>query len=505
MDHTSRSVYVTNYRVGRPIAALLLALATTFVYAQDGAEAERLQKSVVRISARTQTPNFTQPWNPGNTGGGVGTGFIIPGHRIMTNAHVVSNATVLEVKKGDSAVSYEATLEFIAHDCDLAILSVADKAFFKDSPPLEFGGIPKLDTQVTAFGFPIGGSRLSITRGIVSRIEFHTYSHSGLDSHLTIQIDAAINPGNSCGPVIQDGKVVGVAFQAFGGSVAQNTGYMIPNPVIQRMLKDVEDGTYHGYVELAVDYLPLQNPSYRKRLGLPVHGLGVIVTRVMEAGSAHGALQRDDILIGIDGHPISSNGEITLDGAKVQLEEIVERKFHGDIVKFRVIRDGKEMDADVTVKGAWPYKLFSRQYDENPQYVLFAGMLFQRLSRNFMGNYKRSDVELNYFLENFVSKELYKEHPDVVILSQVLPDPINAEVRHMVFKVVDTVNGEKIRTMSDFAKALDTPAERYVIEMTDESRPIVIEAARLAEAQARILERYNIQPDRQRYLGEAGK
>ena len=122
--------------------------------------------------------------------------------------------------------------------------------------PLEFGGIPKLNTEVIAMGYPIGGDRISVTRGVVSRIDFRPYSHTGVDSHLTIQVDAAINPGNSGGPVLQDGKVVGVAFQGFSGRVAQNVGYMIPVPVIQRFLKDVEDGSYDHYVDLAVERLP---------------------------------------------------------------------------------------------------------------------------------------------------------------------------------------------------------------------------------------------------------
>jgi S1-C subfamily serine protease len=55
---------------------------------------------------------------------------------------------------------------------------------------------------------------MSVTQGIVSRVDFRTYSHSVVDQHLSIQIDAAINPGNSGGPVMQGHKVVGVAFRA---------------------------------------------------------------------------------------------------------------------------------------------------------------------------------------------------------------------------------------------------------------------------------------------------
>ena len=141
------------------------------------------------------------------------------------------------------------------------MLELEDFTPFSDVPYLEIGDLSKLDTAVTVVGYPIGGERISVTRGIVSRIDFQPYSHSGVDHHLTIQIDAAINPGNSGGPVLQDGKVAGVAFQGYSGAVAQNVGYMIPTPVIERFRKDVEDGSYDKYVDLNVADFALVNPG----------------------------------------------------------------------------------------------------------------------------------------------------------------------------------------------------------------------------------------------------
>src|SRR5437016_4809397 len=83
--------------------------------------------------------------------------------------------------------------------------------------PLKFGGIPALESTVSAYGYPIGGERMSVTTGIVSRVDFRLYTHSSVDQHLAIQISAQINPGNSGGPVMQDTKVVGVAFQGYSG------------------------------------------------------------------------------------------------------------------------------------------------------------------------------------------------------------------------------------------------------------------------------------------------
>ncbi|NJR43323.1 MAG: serine protease [Akkermansiaceae bacterium] len=147
-----------------------------------------------------------------------------------------------------------------------------------------------MESQVRVIGYPVGGERLSVTRGVVSRIDFQPYSHSRADSHLIIQIDAAINPGNSGGPVVQDGKVVGVAFQ--GLRQADNTGYIIPTPVVRRFLKDIEDGKYDSYADLGATHFPLHNPAMRKALGLQNDGNGVIITNVIPSGSCDGCCNK---------------------------------------------------------------------------------------------------------------------------------------------------------------------------------------------------------------------
>ena len=174
---------------------------------------------------------------------------------------------------------------FIAHDCDLALIEVASPDFSKACRRSTFGGIPELESTVSAYGYPIGGQRMSVTTGIVSRIDFQLYTHSSIDQHLAIQISAQINPGNSGGPVMQSGKVVGVAFQGYSGDVAQGVAYMIPTPVINRFLKDVEDGRYDRYVDLGITYSKLQNPAQRRFLGLKDDDRGVLVNSVIANAS----------------------------------------------------------------------------------------------------------------------------------------------------------------------------------------------------------------------------
>ena len=451
-----------------------------------------IRKSLVRITTTTQDANYRIPWLPGRTGGGTGTGWVVSKDRLITNAHVVSNSRFLTLEKEDDPKKYIATVEHVAHDCDLALLKVDDPGFFKGTKVLPIGGIPEIESTVSVFGYPIGGDRLSVTRGIVSRVDFRTYTHSTVDSHLTIQIDAAINPGNSGGPVLQDGKVVGVAFQGYSGDVAQNVGYMIPTPVIKHFLQDIRDGRYDRYMDLSIGTFILLNPAHRKALGLPDDDRGIVVTSVASAGVCAAALKPGDVLLAIDGHPIASDGFVELEGERVLMAEVAERKFLGDTVKLSIVRDQKPMECAIKLDRAWPYQLQATAYDQQPRYVLFGGLLFQPLSRNLLAAYQFSNPRISYYFDFFMSKELYQERPEVIVLSAILPDPINTYLGDFREGIIDEINGKKMKTLEDVAAAFAEPAEFYVLDFVGVGRPVVLERAAVEKARERISKRYNV-------------
>lgn len=454
--------------------------------------------SIVRIEVEVENRNYRVPWNIGGLGSGVGTGFLIGENRFLTNAHVVSNRRLIYIKKMDRPEPYEARVLFVAHDCDLALLELKDPAPFKDVKPLSLGNIPKLNTTVIAVGYPIGGERISVTRGVVSRIDFRPYTHSGVDFHLTIQVDAAINPGNSGGPVLQENKVVGVAFQGYSGSQAQNTAYMIPVPVINRFLKDVADGHYDHYVDMATQTINLLNPAQRLALGLKNDGRGVMVTVADKAGSAGGILKTGDVLLSIDGFDIASDGFVTIEGERINLNEIVERKFVGDTVTLKILRDLKEQEIKVELQRFIPYLIQANHYDQKPNFVLFAGLQFQPLDRELMASFKIDDLKARYIYGYFSRDELYLERPEPVVLTAVLPDSVNTLLQPYTNQIVDMVNGKKILTLQDVYDALNSDTHEegqedyHVIRLLGEGRPLVMERAKAKAAHQRIMDQYNV-------------
>lgn len=183
-------------------------------------------RGIVKVEVVNRTPDYETPWQGGNFGRGTGTGFLVAPGQFMTNAHVVANAEKIDISLYADARRIPARVKYVAHDADLALLEIDDTSAFEGVPCLEFSEeLPQLEDTVRAIGYPVGGNRLSVTRGIVSRIDTIPYAHTRNIAHMALQVDAAINPGNSGGPVLKDDKVIGVAFQ--GLLQANSTGYEI--------------------------------------------------------------------------------------------------------------------------------------------------------------------------------------------------------------------------------------------------------------------------------------
>lgn len=457
---------------------------------------EAAYRSIVKIEVAIRQPDYATPWQSGRFGGGNGTGFMVQPGLFMTNAHVVANAERITISPYGDARKYPAKVKYVAHDADLALVEVTENLeAFQDIPCLQFSdNLPCLEDQVRAVGYPIGGSRLSVTRGIVSRIDTTLYSHSQSESHLTVQIDAAINPGNSGGPVLMDDKVVGVAFQ--GLMQANSTGYMIPMPVIKRFLKDVEDGRYDSYVDLAVNFFPLSNPAMRKHYGLAENSPGVLVGEVAKGGSCDGVLQPGDVLLAINDLPVDQSAMIELDGERVMLEELAERSFKGDKLRMRVLRNGKELELEVELKPLECHTIMAQEYDKMPRYVQFAGLVFQPLHRNVIAAHQLNTLALSVSIRDYLSRGASMDKPDMVILTKVLKDEVNARYTAYGSRMVTKVNGVEVKGMDHLYSLLypeDGVRPDYtVIEFSDSPRPMVIDNKMIDAANERIKARYGV-------------
>uniref|UniRef100_A0A2P2K3P0 Protease Do-like 10 n=1 Tax=Rhizophora mucronata TaxID=61149 RepID=A0A2P2K3P0_RHIMU len=262
--------------------------------------------SVVKIFTVSSSPNYFLPWQNKSQRETFGSGFVITGKRILTNAHVVADHTFVLVRKHGSPTKYRAEIRAVGHECDLAVLSVESEEFWEGMCFLELGDIPFLQEAVAVVGYPQGGDNISVTKGVVSRVEPTQYVH-GATQLLAIQIDAAINPGNSGGPAMMGNKVVGVAFQNLSG--ADNIGYIIPVPLIKHFISGLEEsGKYVGFCSLGLSCQPTENVQLREHFGMLPEMTGVLVSRINLLSDANRTLKKDDIILAFDGVAIANDG-----------------------------------------------------------------------------------------------------------------------------------------------------------------------------------------------------
>jgi len=454
-------------------------------------------RGIVKVEVVNRKPDYESPWQGGNFGRGTGTGFLVAPGLFMTNAHVVANAEKVDISLFADARRIPAKVKFVAHDADLALLEIEDVAAFEGVPCLEFSEeMPLLEDTVRAIGYPIGGNRLSVTRGIVSRIDTIPYAHPRNIAHLALQVDAAINPGNSGGPVLKGNKVIGVAFQ--GLLKANSTGYVIPMPVIRHFMQDVADGRYDGYVEMGAQFMAMENKAMRRHYGLPDNGLGCLVADVVKGASCDGALRIGDVVLAVNGLPVDATAMIELEGVRVRLEELAERSFAGDKVQFTILRGGEVQQTEATLAPLPSIRVLSHRYDEQPRYVVFGGLVFQPLDFNVVQEHQVPSGDVVVELDRFTRGGESAVKEDLVLLTRTLPDEVNARFDDMGRGLVTKVNGVEVKGLAHLHSLL-YPAEgtarpEYtVIELSDAARPLVIDNAAVDAANERIAERYNIQ------------
>jgi len=450
---------------------------------------------VVRVFATSQDPDFDGPWQARTPSNSTGSAVVIGKGLLLTGAHVVANATFLQIQKISHPDKAIARVKAVSHDCDLALLEVKDPPdFLDDITPAEVGDMPKLRDEVAVVGYPVGGEEISITEGVVSRIEVQRYSHS--QRHLlAVTVDAAINAGNSGGPVFDHKhRVVGIAFQKLTG--VDNIGEMVPPVIIRAFLDGVQKGKSPEIPALGITTQNLENSLLRKHLGLADGERGVVVLHIDHGGSSDGVLQPRDVITTIDGLPIANNGTVQFLGKhRTRYDVVLGYRYIGDTVKLDIKRAGKPKTVEITLNRWQPLVPRSR-YDQPPQYLVYGGLVFQALTRDYLTTWdkwwnKAPKEFLNYYYLGYRTAEQH----EVVILTQILADDINIGYSHLYNEAVATLNGRQPLDMVDFVQSLSNA--RGIIEITTTSGGVImLDADEVRKATPRILERYHIPRDR---------
>ncbi|KXZ44328.1 hypothetical protein GPECTOR_69g421 [Gonium pectorale] len=497
-----------------PAPAAAPAAATGSKAEVEATYLNKALRSVVKIFCTMAKQMFAQTKS-------TASGFVvapIASRRILTNAHAVSNAVQVMLRKNGSARKFSARVLAVGHECDVAMLTVDDDAVGEGAGPgagaegrgvrfwtddvealefwtddveaLEVGGLPAMQSSVTVVGFPLGGDNVCVTKGVVSRLDRQQYSH-GKCALLTSQTDAPINSGNSGGPVLMEDKAVGLAFQSLTG--AENTGYVIPTPVVQHFLTDLErhGGKYTGFPELGITFQSLESADMKRSLGMPAEASGIYVTGCEPTYHASQVLRAGDVITAVQGHPIADDGTFQYpeQAVRIDFRHLASMAYDGDSVKVGIWRDGSA--AEVEVRVSVPRHLVApHSFDHKPKYFIFGGLVFTRLTQFYLRHqygadwWRQAPIKL---CDRVNSAVLEAPGQEVVILSKVLSSEVNYGYQELGNVQVHKVNGVKIHNLAHLARMVTACTTEYVRFDLEWKRVVVLHTATARAALADIL------------------
>lgn len=454
--------------------------------------------AVVKVYATHCYPNYSLPWSRKRQTLSTSSGFVVSGRGILTNAHSVQHHTLVKVKKRGSDHKYIARVLSIGNECDIALMTVDDEAFWKGIKPLNFGVLPALQDSVCVTGYAIGGENISVTAGVVSRIEIQEYSHATSDL-LGLQIDAAINYGASGAPGLNSKQeVVGIAFQSYHSLDSENVGYLIAVSVVQRFLSDYyRNGRYTGFCCCGFDYQKMENEDLRMSLQMGKDESGILVRHVEVTTEASKHLFAGDIVTHIDGTGISNEGNVPYrNGEKISFIYLITLKFVGDSVTFRVLRKGKPLEVTYALgESSRPLLVPTYERRRLPEYLTIAGLVFVAFTEPYMISEYGSDFILNAPVK--LLDKIYNGHkktPDhqVVVLSQVLNAEVNVGYEYLGNLVLYKFNGQDITNLAHLAKLVRGTQEEYFRFDLENHEVVVVSRRRAQESENEILETHGI-------------
>lgn len=466
-------------------------------------EALSLLRGAVKVCCIRSKPNVEMPWQVGAQTSGTGSGCLLEGRRVLTNAHVVEFATTITLLRHGSPRRFLARTLHLGREYDLALLEVVEDPdeFWTGTQPLALADeLPALQSRITVVGCPINVDSLSITEGVVSRVLVEPYSISEI-SLLKLQVDAAINPGNSGGPGVVDGELVGVVFEAVDN--VQNIGFLIPAPVVRHFLEQIKrHGTIRGICMLGIQSVPCENPSLRASLSLGKHEHGTVVRLVNPCSVSDGKLQPNDVLMKLDGHEVADDGSVQLRGSgeRVMFSHIISLKHIGDPCKVCIKRGGKVMEVDLTLAtGNFQLvPMIDRLRLETPRYLVWAGLVFLAITADYLNSYEHgvNDPHIPVVLrERCVCGKRTRPDDDLVVLSRVLADPLTRGYSGILDRVVVAINGEPVRNLEQvekFLESVDAKTQPYVTIDLDDHDVIVLDTQKARDAHQTILRRNRI-------------
>lgn len=475
----------------RPLLApVLIALASALPATAQAVSPPH--QSVVEVIVTAQRFDPAVPWKKSKQETRAGYAVVIAEGRLITTEDLVRNAVLVELRHPGDATKITASVVEADPRVNAALLAAPTPGL----TPVDWAEEPvKPGSKIQLVQFDDAGQRQN-GEGRITGIEVAALP-SSVHSLLTFQALTDLKLERVGAPAFHDGHLIGLVMQY---DEASQTSVVLPAIVLKRFVEDVGHPPYRGVAVAGLMWTPLIEPVKRHYLGLPNDGLGVMVLRIIPGSSASGVLQAGDVILSWDGYPIDSQGYYTdPDFGRLQLvHQISGRRHPGDTLSVTLWRNQKsetvqlKLDAYDDSRALVPLNIEGEQ----AEYLVEGGLIIRELSADYL--FARGPqwmIHSNARLVTlYLTRALAPEKPGarIVILSVVLPDPINVGYQEIRDEVILRVNGKPVSNMSELFAIRDRDQGITRISTQTLGVDLMLDKTALDEANRRIARTYRI-------------
>jgi S1-C subfamily serine protease len=458
-----------------------------------------LKSSVVRVNSTQQSWNPSQPWEKNAPTKRRALAAIVGPQQVLTTGEMVADATYLEFESPDGTRFAQAKVIAVDYEANLALLGPADEAegkkLFENTTPLELAAPPAIGETLEIFQVEDNGVPL-LTSGLLQSIDVTANFLPG-QNFLTYLVKASMQTAASSYslPVLQNGKLAGVLISYDSKDQISDVASM---DIVSRFLKEAQGGNYLGFPSLGISVARTEDASFRAWLKLGEDQGGLYINTVRKGGAAEAAgVQKGDVLLAIDGHPIDRHGYYQHPnyGSIFWGHLVRGEKTIGDKLKLSLLRNGEPVEIEATLaRDAEESQLVPDYvFDRAPNFLVKGGFVFQELTRPLLESFGEewmTRAPLN-LLDAFENPEKYEGKAErVIFLSGSIPTPATVGYERVRSLIVRKVNGKEIRDMKSLIEAFSgNMNELHSIEFDEENFTVYLDEAVSSAVDRQLLQR----------------
>jgi hypothetical protein len=471
----------------------ILALGVVCASAAEQTIEDTWERAIVTVEVNRKAYDYFQPWSK-KVEQVQKMGTIISDHEVLTTADFLGDSTLIRLQKGRGRW-YRGELSWVDYHANLAVITCSEKPFWEGTKALGIAEVTPRRGTVQLLRWR-GGS-LEIRNTDINRLLVKKGKLTFIDLP-ALELDSEMAGIGWAEAIVKGDKLIGIT-----SSKEEHSITAIPSFFVRHCLADRKKEPYQGLGYFSFVWQTAENPATLAYLGLEGEPRGVVVTEV-NTNKVSSPLQKRDIILNIDGFDIDVQGDYKdPDYGNLLLENLATRtKNAGEGIKLKIFRAGKEMEltyvlpkADYGVESV-PMAVFDRE----PEYLIVGGLLFQPLTVPYLQGWGADWARKAPFRLTYATKESAKpDRPSYVVLSLVLPDPVNIGYQDARYLLVDKFNGQNISTLKDLIEAKGKAQNGFhLLEFRegDSLRRLVLDANEVDAATERVLKNYGIPKDR---------